>query len=554
VRRNVVQKKLLLLFVFAVILSLTLAAKDRTQIFIEKGNEAYNEDRYEVALRFYEKAIDAGCEDAIIWYRRAYSIEQTEGFRDAENHYWGALFRLRDQQRDHRYFDYAKSKVLRSDNPDALNLLHSTYLQLWDEAEKFLQTAEDIDEDYHSGATPLFWSVYHKNEEFAMELLSRGADPSARVKENNLYGKDWYYVLSPFGMAVINGLENVVEISLENGADPNTDVRWGDQSGSLLTFAIQNGRKEVTYTLLEYGADPDYRNFKPLFTAIEKGQNETIEQLLDFGAEPNARREKSALLTTILTGNNEALELLLEYGATPEVHTKGFHKKTFYYASPMMAAIHTHNLEAVNLLAEFGADFETPVFGQDALTHVAAYGTPEILDSLLEHGVEQHEIGQHQTEDFFLYCPDYPLDPEEASYKVLESHTSYSKGRTFGDEIRLKNPSLVTAAVTGCNLDTLQYLVETRNRTIPEKVNNHAYGREEEKSILELLDGKIATLDWIIHDGFMYMYSVETGDEFDPEEDVEKLSESDRREYEKYMSDMEKFTSMKTYVEKQLGS
>ena len=543
------QKKLLLLFVFTAILSLALSAQDRTQIFIEKGNEAYNEDRYEVALRFYEKAVEAGCEDAIVWYRRAYSIEQTEGYREAENHYWAALFRLRDQQRDHRYFDYAKSKVLRSDNPDALNLLHSTYLQLWDEAEKFLQTAEDVDESYYSGATPLFWSVFHENEEFAVELLSRGADPTEDLKESNLYGKEWYYVLSPFTMAAINGLENVVEISLENGADPNTNVRWGEQTDSLLTFAIQNGRKEVTYTLLEYGADPDYEDYKPLFTAIEKGQNETVEQLLDFGADPNARRKKSALITTILTENNDALEILLEYGATPEIHTKGFHTNAFFYASPMMAAIHTHNLEAVNLLAEFGADLETPVFGQDALTHAAAYGTPEILDSLLEQGVEQQE-----TEDFFLYCPDYPLDPEEQSYKVFESHNSYTQKRTLGDKLRLKNPSLVTAAVSGCNIATLQYLLENQDKTVPEKVSIYSRGKEEEKSLLELIEGKISTLDWIIRDGFMYMYSVRTGEQFDPEEDIEKLSENDRREYEQYMSDMEKFTSMKTYVEKQLGS
>src|SRR6056297_584094 len=106
------RKKVMLLLLFSLIFGGILTATERAEIFAEKGNEAYSGDRYEVALRFYNKAIEEGNEDAIIWYRLAYCVEQTVDLDEAWKHYWDAIVKLRDQNREHRYFGYAKGKIL----------------------------------------------------------------------------------------------------------------------------------------------------------------------------------------------------------------------------------------------------------------------------------------------------------------------------------------------------------------------------------------------------------------------------------------------------------
>lgn len=81
---------------------------------INIGNKFYDKDDYINALPHFLYAFEAGKEDGIILYRIAYSFEQICGLtHDIQNIYRYAFKLLERQYPNHKYYKYAKNKIIR---------------------------------------------------------------------------------------------------------------------------------------------------------------------------------------------------------------------------------------------------------------------------------------------------------------------------------------------------------------------------------------------------------------------------------------------------------
>jgi len=174
--------------------------------------------------------------------------------------------------------------------------------------------------------------------------------------------------LTPLLHAVRQGHKEVVSILLDEGANIN-QASGSDNTSPLLMSAI-NGQWDITLTLLERGADPNFLSdagTSALFAVIERqwapwshyakpvdyrNQNTThlgvMSALLEAGANPNVRLKKHLWYAEFTSAVLPAAGLYYD-GATP-----------FWRAAQAL------DVDAMRLLIQYGAD-----------THVATKKIPE---------------------------------------------------------------------------------------------------------------------------------------------------------------------------------
>lgn len=108
---------------------------------------------------------------------------------------------------------------------------------------------------------------------------------------------------------------------IEEGADVNAS--GNDSDFTPLSLACRLGEVSITETLLQYGANPNYRDNVscsafPLNAAIECGSTKLVKLLLDAGADPNAcgySDDSPPLWHAIGKQNGEMIFLLIQAGA-----------------------------------------------------------------------------------------------------------------------------------------------------------------------------------------------------------------------------------------------
>ena len=139
-------------------------------------------------------------------------------------------------------------------------------------------------------------------------LLDNGADP-------NTVGK---HSLTALHGAALMGYEDVVKILLKGGAETNTATNSG---WTPLLYASKKGNKVVVKLLLDSGAAPNMANYagSPLHLAI--GYTDVVCLLLDRGADSNMADQNgwTPLHKAASIGNIDGVQLLLDRGAQPNV-------------------------------------------------------------------------------------------------------------------------------------------------------------------------------------------------------------------------------------------
>lgn len=241
-------------------------------------------------------------------------------------------------------------------------------------------------------------------EQFALDLLDRGADPHAGSQSGD----------PPLALAVRLGWMRLIERLVEAGVD--LDARDGHGMTALHLCAAL-AREPALKLLVKSGASPEERaadGQTPLGVALSGGRRDladwldwrgwplpgralrpedlpaaamagdadAVRRLLDLGFEVDAPDAQgcSALLRAAGGGHTDALELLLARGADPQraAHTG---------ATPLSAAVSMRQGAIVERLLASGAGLEQRLPGEvTVLMLAAALGLPDICARLLTAG------------------------------------------------------------------------------------------------------------------------------------------------------------------------
>jgi len=183
-------------------------------------------------------------------------------------------------------------------------------------------------EGYYLGAgAPLSNAAAVGRMDIVQLLLDNGADPNLPEEQFAPKGKALY-------SAVYNGHYEIAKLLLERGAFPNPPV---ESSGDALWVAREwRPNKRMEELLLSYGAVPwqepadggwparahTWLRITPLHHAARKGDVERAKKLLDAGADLTARDEhlrSTPLAWAAKFGQLEMVRFLLERGAPKSV-------------------------------------------------------------------------------------------------------------------------------------------------------------------------------------------------------------------------------------------
>ncbi len=199
--------------------------------------------------------------------------------------------------------------------------------------------------------------------------------------------------------AAKSGCSKVIEILLENNADPNSK---GEGSETVLMLAAESGSFNAVRLLLEKGADPNivhttdyyildydvknHQGMTALLYAVSDANEdnpEITELLLKHHANPNIvdrENTKTALMYAVEKGHIKITNALLNDGADPNAWGG-------YYRSPVI--MHSDNIEIIKLLIAAGADPKIKMSnGETTLMHAINHGSLEIVKLFFENGID----------------------------------------------------------------------------------------------------------------------------------------------------------------------
>ncbi|KAJ8123639.1 hypothetical protein O1611_g9544 [Lasiodiplodia mahajangana] len=212
------------------------------------------------------------------------------------------------------------------------------------------------------------------NKETAKVLIEGGAD----IEEND--GESRF----PLYRAVEAGKVEMCLCLLELKADPNHDMAPSIGWGSLLHFAVGNGREAIVIHLLKHGADIETRDGEqntPLLLAASTGNLAIFQHLVNAGADINVQNEwgGTPLAMASWSGYWAICQLLVDAGADIDAHNME--------RPPLCFAAANGHLTVCRLLVDAGADLNAlTVFGENAVSVAAELGHVEVVRYLLTEG------------------------------------------------------------------------------------------------------------------------------------------------------------------------
>ncbi|RYP54743.1 hypothetical protein DL768_000567 [Monosporascus sp. mg162] len=202
---------------------------------------------------------------------------------------------------------------------------------------------------------PLYAALVNSHRDAVKALLQLEHSPSkdditARLE----YGGDFstYKGQTPLSWAAENGHKEIVQLLLDKGAEIDAKDKYG---WTPLSRAAEKGHKEIVQLLLDKGAEIDAKNNygrrTPLSWAAEKGHGGVVQLLLDKGAEIDAKDDHGGwtpLFWAAENGHKEIVRLLLDKGAEIDA------KDNYGRRTPLSWAAEKGHKEIVLLLLDKG--------------------------------------------------------------------------------------------------------------------------------------------------------------------------------------------------------
>lgn len=257
---------------------------------------------------------------------------------------------------------------------------------------QLLKSGANIDAPNIKGATPLMTSLIGKNEDLALWLIDRGANPIIKTNQGECplikaaadgmilalkamvrhCSKEQINVVNNVGssalMEACSSLDiDAVKILLDAGADVNIKSVQG--TNALLIAAARQDHEIVDVLIKKGGANPnsvDFYGVPALIAAcVDLSKREkvsersnsfkTIKVLLKHGADPNlqAKSGNSPIAEASQFGNKAVVLELLNHGANPNTHCSTGVRGEI---SPLMIAALEHDIDLMKKLISCGAD------------------------------------------------------------------------------------------------------------------------------------------------------------------------------------------------------
>ena len=278
---------------------------------------------------------------------------------------------------------------------------------------------------FEHGVSPTGYNPYHRfAEQYALELAARfesldlvreviaaGSGPASQCSiatfqairggqlETVKYlldsGASHELQKGTLPIACFRGLEKIVELLLDAGADVNgTSKDYGDY-GSPLQSASIIGHVRIVRLLLKYGANvnlrnraPRFRDSSPLLCAQDTGRLDIMKILIQAGADVNevCSVGEEAGLTLLMCASQhkqiDVLSILLRAGANVNARTR-IGKTALYFAAGSGCA------QAVTMLLENGATVNTTVpFIGTPLILACSSGEVDVVKKLIYAGAD----------------------------------------------------------------------------------------------------------------------------------------------------------------------
>lgn len=231
---------------------------------------------------------------------------------------------------------------------------------------------------------PIHQAAQSGHEKVVELLLQNGADPDPVDSSN----------VTPLWLASQGGSDEIVAMILErDSADKKIDLEVESEPAERrpLHQAAQGGHLKTTRLLLAKGAacDPvDSDGVTPLWSAAQNGNADLVRELLEAGAKLDVtpyKHNRQPIHQAAQGGHVEAVRVLLDAGVNPTPEEDTFDDSEL---SPFLLACGSGKEELVTLFLERGVDVHMTFNGKRALHFAAVEGHVAVGEKLLAKGCD----------------------------------------------------------------------------------------------------------------------------------------------------------------------
>jgi ankyrin repeat protein len=305
-----------------------------------------------------------------------------------------------------------------------------------------------------AGNTPLHVAFRCNHPEHAKCLLKHGADATV-INNRGESPSHWLVYVDDSGEQ-----QDLVNLLVGNGArfdvvakppslfrDPYSFIRHG---GTPLHWAVERNLVEMTNTLLEHDADPEfiYNGSTPIDLAVERSNPEVLRALLSKAKQPpvsvrvctDPNASESAKFVTVESYVNFAITSLL------------LHDRWLFHGRAWLQCLR----ETIHVLRDFRLN---PVTKHSPMqvAALASTGSTEILELLVEEGFDDHIEGKASFWQDLLHECIRTSQP----FVLLFLFEHYMKHSSLEELSRPERLLLASAESMNCDSSVVDKILET---------------------------------------------------------------------------------------------